>query len=396
MFEEMFSFLLVLLQSDTLLGLLEQISELAAATADEETKAVTDLTTETHSATKTRETFTGEVVGPTTEELESFKELIHFDHIYYKPQEDGVKNGRNEAKLVMQKKLNNPKTPKTVVVVPHNASLSDKVTIMGLNGEKKIIRKVKAPGVISSPTSSNSSSPNTTVRSVKMVKILPRDQLQNNSNIENPVTVITSQSSNTNASSTQSHQSSSVSSAGTISVKQDNHTDGSKAQDFSLEFTDQDLDWLTEQLEKELVSTNALAINSHKVNGTALSTESKFVRDSDVSSVSITLEQDLLKDSVHVQECRKRKPSTDIFDDSAKQSKQSEFLTLEQQLSTGVYSESDPFDFLNIPGDYKSSSSGYGSDMSDIGSPKSEGSSELNGTENMWEESFTELFPALF
>ena len=94
----------MLLQSDTLLGLLEQISELAAATAAEETKAVGDLTTETHSATETRETFTGEVVGPTTEELESFKELIHFDHIYYKPQEDGVKNGRNEAKLVMQKK----------------------------------------------------------------------------------------------------------------------------------------------------------------------------------------------------------------------------------------------------------------------------------------------------
>ena len=166
---------------------------------------------------------------------------------------------------------------------------------MGLNGEKKVIRKVKAPGVISSTTSSNSSSPNTTVRPVKMVKILPRDQLQNKSNVENPVTVITSQSSNTNASTTQSHKSSSVSSPDTISVKQDNHSDESKAQDFLLEFTDQDLEWLTEKLENELVSTKALGTNTRKVNGTALSTESKFVRDSDVPSVSITLEQDLDK-----------------------------------------------------------------------------------------------------
>ena len=61
-----------------------------------------------------------------------------------------------------------------------------------------------------------------------------------------------------------------------------------------------------------------------------------------------------------------------------------------------MYSESNSFDYLNIPGDYKSFSSGYGSDVSDIGSPTSEGSSELNDTENMWEESFTELVPALF
>lgn len=42
---------------------------------------------------------------------------------------------------------------------------------------------------------------------------------------------------------------------------------------------------------------------------------------------------------------------------------------------------------------YNNETSGYGSDLSDIGSPKSDISSALS--DDLWEESFTELFPSL-
>lgn len=44
-----------------------------------------------------------EVVGPTTEELESFKELIQFDHVYFKPQAAKQASVENPAVVAAQK-----------------------------------------------------------------------------------------------------------------------------------------------------------------------------------------------------------------------------------------------------------------------------------------------------
>ena len=73
---------LVCFQNDLLLGLLQQITESCSEGGDQ--IAVNSQPSDSQTAADNVE-IKSEVVGPTTEELESFNELIQFDHVYYKP-----------------------------------------------------------------------------------------------------------------------------------------------------------------------------------------------------------------------------------------------------------------------------------------------------------------------
>lgn len=90
--------MLSVFQSDTLVSLLP-ISAKQSALSSVSTVKASSLPGQKLSSD--RPTSTIQLVGPTTTELESFKELIQFDHVYFKPQPQSKTdlNGQTEALL---------------------------------------------------------------------------------------------------------------------------------------------------------------------------------------------------------------------------------------------------------------------------------------------------------
>jgi len=103
------------LQNDLLLNLLQQISE-SVSEGDDEASVInqpTDAQTDSSTDVKVKT----EVVGPTTEELESFNELIQFDHVYYKPAVS-LSAASNSSAAVTTKAAPSPKRAAVSIIKP--------------------------------------------------------------------------------------------------------------------------------------------------------------------------------------------------------------------------------------------------------------------------------------
>lgn len=91
-------------QSDSLISLLPTVLQHQITQNPLSTVEITSLPGAPSLPIQTEET---DLVGPTTTELESFKELIQFDHVYFKPQPKGKTNSSGQIVTNVTGKLNN-------------------------------------------------------------------------------------------------------------------------------------------------------------------------------------------------------------------------------------------------------------------------------------------------
>lgn len=325
------------------------------------------------------------MVGPTAAELDSIKELIQFDHEYFKsptqstpktsvPAPSQVADDKEEVKVQIMKVLQDKVAiaPKQKPVTFTTANGSDH----GSNGQLVSIVSPNLKRGSGSLASRKRASCTVTIPQVQQIpagEAIPDtlDQVE-------PL---------------------------------DLSTPTSDPEGFNLNLSEVDLTALTDSLE-QLIDMDSLLESDTNGSGT------------EVSGGSVCMESLVAEvDEPAPKRCRLQ-PTLNISDhqDNSFAVKKEESLNINEAMNI---SQSKPkIESLDIPSmwdettilptspvhgltpdfsfgsDFQSSrqnlSSGYGSDFSDLGSPVSDNSSSLLGEcDSVWQESFTELFPSL-
>lgn len=295
------------LQNDLILGLLQQITE--SSGEGEVQTALDHQNTDAQASPATTVKVKSEVVGPTTEELDSFNELIKFDHVYYKP---AVSTQVASHSLGM--------AAATTATSPSEATPSP---------AKKAGVSLLKPSV----------------RAATHNQVTPVPEVK-----QEPVIT-------------------------------------------ELSLGEADLAGLSAKLE-ELIDLDAL-LQEDLLSDSISSSQSLNTATIDTAPISSVdrpaplkrklqdIEESPSKKSIHV----KTESGDDVFsgNDLSHLFPSSDTFGLDAGLSPSL-----------SPGARSSlTESGYSSDLSDIGSPKSDTSGGLGGEASMWEESFSELFPSL-